>query len=99
MLALGELRKGVERLADPARRLALLDWLETEVPAFFAGRVLAVDAAIADRWGHLQARAGRSLPAVDSLLAATALHHGLVLVTRHVRDLADLGLQLLNPWE
>lgn len=44
MLTLGELRKGVECLADPARRLALLDWLETELPAFFAGRVLAVDA-------------------------------------------------------
>lgn len=99
VLTLGELRKGVERLADPARRLALLDWLETDLPAFFAGRVLAVDAAVADRWGHLQARAGRPLPAVDSLLAATALHHGLVLVTRNIRDVADLGAQVLNPWE
>lgn len=48
VLTLGELRKGVERLADPARRLALLDWLETGLPAFFAGRVLAGDAAVAD---------------------------------------------------
>lgn len=99
VLTLGELRKGVERLADPVRRLALLDWLETGLPAFFAGRVLAVDAAVADRWGHLQARAGRPLPAVDSLLAATALHHGLILVTRNVRDVSDLGVQVLNPWE
>ena len=99
VLTLGELRKGVERLADPVRRLALLDWLETGLPAFFAGRVLAVDAAVADRWGHLQARAGRPLPAIDSLLAATALHHGLILVTRNVRDVSDLGLQVLNPWE
>lgn len=99
VLTLGELRKGVERLADPVRRLALLDWLETGLPAFFAGRVLAVDAAVADRWGHLQARAGRPLPAIDSLLAATALHHGLILVTRNVRDVSDLGAQVLNPWE
>jgi predicted nucleic acid-binding protein len=55
VLTLGELRKGVERLTEPARRLALLDWLETELPAFFAGRLLAVDAAVADRWGYLQA--------------------------------------------
>ena len=99
VLTLGALRKGVERLADPARRLALLDWLETDLPAFFAGRVLAVDAAVADRWGHLQARAGRPLPAVDSLRAATALHHGLILVTRNVRDVGHLGAQVANPWE
>lgn len=99
VLTLGELRKGVERLADPARRLALLDWLETELPAFFAGRLLGVDAAVAGRWGQLQARADRPLPTVGSLLAATAQHHGLILVTRNVRDVADLGAQVLNPWE
>lgn len=99
VLTLGELRKSIERLADPARRLALLDWLETELPAFFAGRLLSVDAAVADQWGRLQARAGRSLPAIDSLLAATALQHALVLVTRNVRDVADLGVQVLNPWD
>lgn len=99
VLTLGELRKGVERLADPARRLALLDWLETELPAFFTGRLLVVDAAVADRWGYLQARAGRPLPAIDSLLAATAMRHGLVFVTRNVRDVADLGVQVFNPWD
>ena len=98
VLTLGALRKGVERLADPARRLALLDWLETDLPAFFAGRVLAVDAAVADRWGHLQARAGRPLPAVDSLLAATALTHSLTLVTRNTKDFAGLPVQVFNPW-
>lgn len=98
VLTLGELRKGIERLAEPARRLALLDWLETELPAFFAGRLLALDAAVADRWGHLQARAGRPLPAIDSLLAATAQQHGLILVTRNVRDVVDLGVQVLDPW-
>lgn len=98
VLTLGELRKGVESLADPARRLPLLDWLETELPAFFAGRVLAVDAAVADRWGHLLARAGRPVAAIDSLLAATAMQHGLILVTRNVRDVTDLGAQVLSPW-
>ena len=97
--ALGELRKGIERLADPARRLALLDWLETELPAFFAGRLLAVDATVADRWGRFLACAGRPLPAIDSLLATTAMQRDLVFVTRNVRDLADLRVQFLNPWD
>ena len=99
VLTLGELRKGVNALPDAGRRLQLLDWLETELPAFFSGRVLAVDTAVADRWGQMLAQAGRPVPAIDSLLAATALHHGLVLVTRNVRDMADLGVQLLNPWD
>lgn len=98
VLTLGELRKGVEGLADSARRLMLLDWLETELPAFFAGRILPVDVAVADRWGRMVAQAGRPVPAIDSLLAATALQHGLMLVTRNVRDVADLGVQVVNPW-
>jgi predicted nucleic acid-binding protein len=98
VLTLGEIRKGIESLADPARRLALLDWLETELPAFFMGRILPVDAPVADRWGRLVAQAGRPLPAIDSLLAATATQHGLTLVTRNVRDVAPLGVALINPW-
>ncbi len=98
VLTLGEIRKGVEALADQPRRLLLLDWLETELPGFFAGRILGVDAAVADRWGRLVAQAGRPLPAIDSLLAATATQHGLILVTRNVRDVQGLGVQVINPW-
>ncbi len=76
----------------------MLDWLETELPAFFAGRILPVDAAVADRWGHMVAKAGRPVPAIDSLLAATAQQHGLILVTRNLRDVANLGVEVVNPW-
>ncbi len=99
VLTLGEIRKGVEALSDPSRRLALLDWLETELPAFFVGRILPIDAAVADRWGRMVAQAGRPLPAIDSLLAATALQHGLILVTRNLRDVKGLGVQVVNPWD
>jgi predicted nucleic acid-binding protein len=99
VLTLGEIRKGIETLADQPRRLALLDWLDTELPAFFSGRVLAVDAAVADRWGRLVAQAGRPLPAIDSLLAATAAQHDLIFVTRNLRDVQGLGVQILNPWD
>jgi predicted nucleic acid-binding protein len=98
VLTLGELRKGVEGLAEGDRKRRLLDWLEIELPTFFAGRILPVDAAVAERWGRLLAQAGRPLPAIDSLLAATALAHGLTLVTRNLRDFQHPDLTVLDPW-
>lgn len=89
---------GINGLADEARRMKLLDWLETDLPAFFTGRILPVDAQVADRWGRMVAAAGRPLPAIDSLLAATALAHDLILVTRNVKHFAGLPLQIINPW-
>lgn len=98
VLTLGELRKGIEALAEGARKRRLLDWLEVELPRFFAGRVLSIDERVADRWGYLVARAGRPVPAIDSLLAATALTHGLTLVTRNLRDFRYPGLAVVDPW-
>lgn len=98
VLTLGELRKGIEGMADADRRTTLLDWLEAELPIFFTGRILPIDAQVADRWGRLVAAAGRPVPAIDSLLAATAAHHGLSLVTHNVRDFTDFGLEVINPW-
>lgn len=98
VLTLGELRKGVEGLPAGERRLRLLDWLEVELPAYFSGRILGVNLAVADRWGRLQAEAQRPLPAIDSLLAATALEQGLSLVTRNTRDFAFPGLEVIDPW-
>lgn len=98
VLTLGEIRKGIEGVSDEVRRQVLLDWLETDLPNFFTGRILAVDEPVADRWGRLIAAAGRPLPAIDSLLAATALEHDLVLVTRNVKDFVGLPVQLFNPW-
>jgi len=98
VLSLGEIRKGIEGVSDSVRRQARVDWMETDLPAFFTGRILLVDAAVAVRWGRLVAAAGRPLPAIDSLLAATALTHDLILVTRNVKDFAGLPVQLFNPW-
>lgn len=98
VLTLGELRKGIEALPEGARKRALLDWLEIDLPVFFTGRILPIDATVADRWGRLVAQAGRPLPAIDSLLAATALAHGLTLITRNLRDFQHPNLQVLDPW-
>ena len=99
VLTLGDIRKGIERLQGDARQAALLDWLEVELPRFFFFFVLAVDAHTADRWGRLQGSAGRPLPAIDSLLAATALQHDLTLVTRNTAYFDGMGVRLVNPWQ
>lgn len=99
VLTLGEIRKGVEQLQDERRRPPLIDWLEVELPRYFVGRLLGVDALAADRWGYLMASAGRPLPAIDGLLAATALQHQLTLVTRNRREFEGLGVPLINPWD
>ena len=98
VLTLGELRKGIDALAESPRKLALLDWLETELPVFFSGRILNIDARVADRWGRLVAQTKQPLPAIDSLLAATALSYGLSLVTRNLRDFQHADLTVLDPW-
>ena len=99
VLTLGEIRKGLERVEDAARKQSLLDWLEVELPNYFVGRLLTVDAHTADRWGRLMAQAGRPLPAIDGLLAATALQHDLTLVTRNTKDFVGLEVRLINPWD
>lgn len=99
VLSLGEIRKGIEGVADAAFRQTLTDWLEVDLPKYFLGRLLGVDAQIADRWGRLQASAGRTLPVVDAMLAATALQYDLTLVTRNVKDFEGLGVPLVNPWQ
>jgi predicted nucleic acid-binding protein len=98
VLTLGEIRKGIETLADRKRREKLRLWLEHELPEWFEGRVLPVDLEVADRWGRLLAEVGRPAPTIDSLLAATALHHELRLVTRNSGDFDYPGLEVINPF-
>lgn len=98
VLTLGEIRKGIEKLPDGQRKQALSSWLEKDIPLWFDSRLLLIDAEVADCWGKLQARTNRPLPAIDSLLAATALHHDLCLVTRNVSDFDYPDLTILNLW-
>lgn len=98
VLTLGELRKGIHAMSEGTRKTMFSAWLDAEVPRYFSGRILLVDARVADRWGRLCAEAHRPLPAIDSLLAATALEHGLNLVTRNLGDFQYPGLHVINPW-
>ena len=102
VLTLGEIRKGIDFLHDRSRRTALESWLNHDLLVRFAHRILDVDQGVADRWGRIAATAAgakRLLPVIDGLLAATAIHHNLMLVTRNTKDVALSGVPVINPWE
>jgi toxin FitB len=100
VLTLGEIRKGISSRPNPSRKTQLEAWLAALIDRF-STRILPIDIAIADRWGHLAGicRAkGTTLPVIDGLLAATALHYDLTLVTRNVKDIQGTGTDTLDPW-
>ena len=97
VLVVAEIRSGIEKVRrrDPAAAAGLEGWLGALV-ASHGERILPVDLRVAEEWGRLSAR--RSLPVVDGLMAATALVHGLTLVTRNVRDVEGTGAIVLDPF-
>ncbi len=100
-LTVGEIRCGILVLDSGAKKRKLLRWL-TSVKAVFEDRILPVDTTVIERWAELQAsarNAGQRMPLIDSLLAATALSHGLTLVTRNIADFEMAGVELLDPWK
>jgi predicted nucleic acid-binding protein len=102
VLTMGEIRKGLAGLAQGKRRTILETWLEVDLQARFSGRIVPIDSAVADRWGLLAGEArreGKSLSIIDGLLAATALHHNLTVVSRNSSDFAHTHVPVLNPWE
>ena len=103
VLTTGEIRKGINLHPDPVRRAKLESFLASEVRTRFDGRILPVESSVAERWGWLTAKAktdnNHTLPVIDGLLAATAQHHNLTLVTRNAKDVACTGVQIFNPWE
>lgn len=101
VLTIGEIKRGIVRLPASKRRSTLESWLEQDLSLRFHGRILPLDMAVMLTWGQLVGELenkGRPLPAIDSLIAATALHYQLQLVTRNEKDFADTGVNVLNPW-
>lgn len=97
VVTVGEIEKGIQirRRRDARAAQRLQGWLD-ELRTDFEDRILPVDERVAIAWGRIAA--GRSRSVTDGLIAATALVHGLTLVTRNVRDFADLGVPLVDPW-
>ncbi len=101
VLTLGEIRKGAFALAPGARRDRVLTWL-SGIARDFAARILPVDPDVAMLWGELAGEArrrGKQVGVVDGLLAATAIRHGLAVVTRNVDDFVPTGVRVVNPWD
>lgn len=100
-LACAEIRAGISFMADPGRKIALEEWLMRKVRPFFGSRILEADE---ETWLSTLAvlkrnkAARRTMPTVDLLFAAAADRHGMVLVTRNVRDFVGTGIPILNPW-
>jgi predicted nucleic acid-binding protein len=101
ILTLGELQEGVTKLAQSKRKEFLQSWISNDLIQRFRSRILSVDEEVAVVWGRIQGEAerrGRPMPAVDSLIAATAVAHQMTVVTRNSSDIEESGVSVFNPW-
>ncbi len=98
VLTVGEIRKGIERLVDESKKQHIIQWLEIDLMKQFYGRVIPIDERVADKWGYICSLI--TIPAVDALIAASAIVHNLKVVTRNTKDFEKIvGLEIINPWE
>jgi tRNA(fMet)-specific endonuclease VapC len=102
VVTLGEIQKGIEKLSTSKRKEALRTWLKDDLLVRFHDRVLPLETGEMLTWGILISKMeakGKPMPLIDSLIAATALHHDFVVVTRDQDDFAPSGARLFNPWQ
>jgi tRNA(fMet)-specific endonuclease VapC len=100
-ITIGEIHRGIERLPDSPKRVRLRAWLTDDLLVRFSDRIVPIDVGVMMAWGSMVARLiseGRPLSAMDSLIAAQAIHHGYTLVTRNEPDFRDTGVTVVNPW-
>ena len=101
VVTIGELVHGIARLVKSKRKAALAAWL-TQLESLYGDRILPIDSDTARIWGQLTGIAGlkgRTIPATDGLIAATALRHGLHVMTRNSADFEATGVMLIDPWK
>jgi tRNA(fMet)-specific endonuclease VapC len=102
VITIGELMKGIEKLPKSKRKKTLVTWLEEDLLVRFRDRILPLDTPVLLNWGVLVAnleKQGIPLPAIDSLLAATAAQTGFTLATRNITHFEPTGILLVDPWE
>jgi predicted nucleic acid-binding protein len=102
VITIGEIAKGIEKFPKSKRKQELHSWLKEYLLVRFDGRIISMDTEVLMQWGVLIGRlesTGVTLPAIDSLIAATTLTHKLALVTRNVDDFNSTGIETINPWE
>ena len=102
VITIGEIVKGIEKLSKSRRKTDLQSWLKDDLLIRFEGNVVSLDTDVLIEWGAMSARlesAGKTMPAIDSLIAATALAKKMTLVTRNVSDFEGTDVEIVNPWE
>ncbi|MBF0236707.1 MAG: type II toxin-antitoxin system VapC family toxin [SAR324 cluster bacterium] len=102
VISIGEIQKGISKLPESDRKQKLQVWLKEELSLRFEKRIMNIDIQVAKTWGEIQSKAeqkGKSLPAIDSLIAATGLAYQLTVITRNIEDMVESGVNLYNPWE
>lgn len=102
VITFGELQKGISKLSDKSRAERLQIWIDQDLTNRFGGRILPLDLDVLLTWGKIQGiseKNGTPLPAMDSLIAATALAHNLTVVTRNVKVVELCQASVYNPWE
>lgn len=101
VVTIGEIQKGIQQLPASRRKTELTEWLTHELLSRFAGRIAIIDTGVMLAWGELTGKletAGKRMPAIDSLIAAIALHGSFHLVTRNEEDFKHTHVPTLNPW-
>jgi tRNA(fMet)-specific endonuclease VapC len=102
VITIGEISKTIEKLPESKRKVNLQKWLNDELLIRFRGKILPVDTNVMLVWGELTGKLdieGKRMPAIDSLIAAIAIHNNCSLVTRNQDDFKYAGLNIINPWE
>ena len=101
VLSFGELHKGIEKLPESKKKEELRIWAENELRNRFQNRIIGIDIRVSITWGKIQSIAekkGKPMPAIDSLIAATGIAYGMIVVTRNISDMEQSGVDLFNPW-
>ncbi|MCL5673124.1 MAG: type II toxin-antitoxin system VapC family toxin [Deltaproteobacteria bacterium] len=102
VLTFGELYKGISKLPDSKRKGRIYDWVENDLKNRFNNKILDIDFIISKEWGGIEGQLeskGIKLPAIDALIASTAIAYDLTVVTRNTSDMVKTGAKLLNPWK
>ena len=96
VITIGEIRKGIEIVKNDTKKSELVSWLDFELRPWFGNNIISIDQDIAERWGYISANT--KVPAIDGLIAATAMVSNLTLVTRNIKDFTIPGLEVINPF-
>lgn len=101
VLTFGEIEKGITKASDKIRKKKLRLWLEDDLKKRFKGKIIPIDLEVSIKWGEVQAMTelqGKPMPAIDGLIAVSALVNNCTVVTRNISDMQQSSVELLDPW-